>query len=517
MWAGSDFGDTNFLMVHGDLAPERGLELIRDLGWSHEEPLRHVVVHQLGPDPEYYLFDPEDLRRRLSGLHGAFPTLRDALDLDRIRPASVVDVSALAPVTPESIAAAAPHGALLASAGRIFAISDPGDAAAAAAAGVGPSPGGGGTRGAHGTRAGHGGIRSSAPAPAPSGGGPPGGEGPPGDDGSTAASVHRPLVAEFPLQVEVESVRSLLVSLGPESGEGLDVILAPGSDIQVIVVPKQGFTVEGDNEATLRVSGGDETLQVRFSLRALTVGPGEVRVLAFHGTESLGTLTLRPEIIAEAVDAVQHAQEAPLAPVSPRTPDLAIVILEFKESSEYIIGLTYALSNAPFLKFGPITLNLGPRGYFRDFFKEMEGLATKSQMDKDTLAARLAQKGSYLFEHVFPADLRKRLWEIRDSVQSVVIQSEEPWIPWELCKLSGDENGTIVDGPFLCERYEITRWLPGSQWDQLRLRNIALVAPEGSGLGGAAAEHDYLLSLADTDRKVTQVAATYTELLKGFA
>src|SRR5579859_2454663 len=116
MWAGSDFGDTNFLMVHGDLAPERGLELIRDLGWSHEEPLRHVVVHQLGPDPEYYLFDPEDLRRRLSGLHGAFPTLRDALDLDRIRPASVVDVSALAPVTPESIAAAAPHGALLASA-----------------------------------------------------------------------------------------------------------------------------------------------------------------------------------------------------------------------------------------------------------------------------------------------------------------------------------------------------------------------------------------------------------------
>ena len=88
-----------------------------------------------------------------------------------------------------------------------------------------------------------------------------------------------------------------------------------------------------------------------------------------------------------------------------------------------------------------------------------------------------------LFNTLFPYEVRSKLWSLKDQITSVLIQSEEPWIPWELCKLSGMEKGRVVAGPFFCEAFAITRWLPGIGFKpKLTLKNIATVVPSGSQL-----------------------------------
>ena len=63
------------------------------------------------------------------------------------------------------------------------------------------------------------------------------------------------------------------------------------------------------------------------------------------------------------------------------------------------------------------------------------------------------------------------------------IQSEEPWIPWELCKLVGDDGGMVEEGPFFCEAFELTRWVPGlPQVPQLVLRTFARGSDRLGGL-----------------------------------
>jgi hypothetical protein len=130
----------------------------------------------------------------------------------------------------------------------------------------------------------------------------------------------------------------------------------------------------------------------------------------------------------------------------------------------------------------------------------------------------LAAKGTSLFTSLLPADLQLLLWSLRNRIQSVQVQSEEPWIPWELCKLCGQEHGRVIEGPFLCEGFAMTRWLPGiGLKPRLKLSNLALVVPTDSGLAFAASERDYLLSLANGGRQVRPIPATFLDVRAALA
>jgi hypothetical protein len=123
-----------------------------------------------------------------------------------------------------------------------------------------------------------------------------------------------------------------------------------------------------------------------------------------------------------------------------------------------------------------------------------------------------------LFEKLVPADLQVILWQLRDRIRVVQVQSEEPWIPWELCKLQGRKGRRIVEGPFLCEAFAMTRWLPGvGLKPALALQNMALVLPRDSGLPLADGEGKYVLSLAGGKRKVKRIPATFLELRAALA
>jgi hypothetical protein len=104
-------------------------------------------------------------------------------------------------------------------------------------------------------------------------------------------------------------------------------------------------------------------------------------------------------------------------------------------------------------------------------------------------------------------------YALKDQITSVLVQSEEPWIPWELCRLCGEENGRVVAGPFFCEAFAITRWIPGLAFKpKLTLQNMAVVVPSDSGLPCAFSEREYVLSLAQSGRRVTRIPATFLDV-----
>ncbi len=85
-------------------------------------------------------------------------------------------------------------------------------------------------------------------------------------------------------------------------------------------------------------------------------------------------------------------------------------------------------------------------------------------------------------------------------------------MPWELCRLTTTQNGNTVEGPFFCEAFALTRWLPGTGIKPtLRLSNLAVVVPSFSALPYAQPEMQYLLGLATPQRKVQRIPARYLD------
>lgn len=80
--------------------------------------------------------------------------------------------------------------------------------------------------------------------------------------------------------------------------------------------------------------------------------------------------------------------------------------------------------------------------------------------------------------------------------------------------MTGKEQGKIVEGGFLAEQYEVTRWLMGiPQQVQLSLNNVAVVAQTDGNLPSVAAEKAYLHSLAQPDRVVTEIPTTFADVV----
>lgn len=348
------------------------------------------------------------------------------------------------------------------------------------------------------------------------------------------APAKRSLTAEFPETVAVNHRATLLVTLlavfQEAAGPSITVEVPPGSAIDILIQTQRGFVIEGSDSQRLDVKEDEQELEVLFTLRPVLVGRGEIRVLAFYQGQRLGKITLEPTIVAgeaeQPVSAERPKLAASLAQVHTSAPDLSLLIFQRQENGRVVLDLRLnawePALGLNFKRFGPITLEMDAGQHFDQFFTDIEDLPLETPQERTETVERLKGLGAHLFETLFPVDLQQELWRLRDRIKSVQVQSEEPWIPWELCRLSGDENGHRIEGPFLCEAYEITRWVQDLPLQpELRLSNMAVIVPGDSGLDFAAEERAYLLSLAQPPRskveKVQEIPPTFLELREALA
>jgi hypothetical protein len=337
------------------------------------------------------------------------------------------------------------------------------------------------------------------------------------------------LETRFPRQVAVESTTSLVVDVtrNPDDGPEVSTLLTSvptGTEVGVVVQAKTGFEIVGPSEGKLVVS--DDSLPLRFQLNATAPGTGVVRVLFFVEATALGAVTLEPVIVEAGADAdvpaVASSEVVSALSVGAGRPDLELLVLE--ESSDgrprYSIRLTAAdeALGIHLREFGPIELHTDARHFFAEMFSDIEALSLSTSDDRTQAQRLLETKGTYLFSTLFPEPLQSVLWEIRDRITRIRIDSEEPHIPWELIRLSGPgADGSIVEGKFLCE-YEVTRWIPGlGLHSDLTMKDFGVVIPPDSGLASAQEEKTFLTGLATPDRVITDVAAAVPAVLDALA
>lgn len=333
--------------------------------------------------------------------------------------------------------------------------------------------------------------------------------------------LSRSVKTDFPEVVTEGQTVSLSVTLVEKTRGKAAVQLAvsPGTKIEVVVLPQRCFALEGEGEGHLVVTDEPETSAIRFVVKATSTGRGKIRILCFQDAQPLGVITLTPEVVAQVSNLEQAyaASVEPLRAPPSTSPDLSLLIFEQEEQDHHTINFRLSASD-PELKlnlkpFGSTRLQ-NPLSYFQEFFKDIESLRLGTDEETAIATRRLELKGADLFKSLLPRDLQTLLWSLRDRVTSVHVQSDEPWIPWELLRLQGEEDGRAVEGQFFCEAFDMTRWFPGVPLRPvLGLGQMAVVVPTDSGLPMAKDELAYLLSLDGEQRTVTEVTASYLKLL----
>jgi CHAT domain/Ternary complex associated domain 7 len=367
--------------------------------------------------------------------------------------------------------------------------------------------------------------------------------GEPGQQGGSGAvppelGTQRTLVADLPQQIRLAKTADLQVSITDDPGAaGVSLNDLPaGTSVDIIVSARRGFVVVGVSKRRLKVVENGETLPVLFQVKATELGDGELRVTAYHKGLALGVLILQPTVVdgneGNNDDALEKAPPPVRAQRLHAPPDAAEPDCKLSIEEGYKDGkrcLDFRLTVRPrggrpgydLKRFGPVFLEKDPGEHFQELYSEIEDFPVATSAEREETLIQLANVGTNLFERLFPNELQQRLWDSwnvddpADRITSIFIQSHEPWIPWELCKLIGRQNGKIVEGPFLCEAFELTRWFPSLGYrTSLSLDNVAVVVPQDSKLPFAATELSYLLSLKSAqERKVTQVPAQFATVI----
>lgn len=197
---------------------------------------------------------------------------------------------------------------------------------------------------------------------------------------------------------------------------------------------------------------------------------------------------------------------APRAGPGPRAPDLEISIRLAGGYLEFEVHAADPAEGIHRIRFHSVPLAQAPEKPLNYLFDDIKDLRSNTGEDRLEAENTLVNKGLEIWD-IFPEELQEILWHRRRRPLTVWIQSDEPYIPWELAKLQGRRGDRIVSGPFLCEAFAVTRWLHGiPPKTHLPLSRMALVVPEDSKLPNAQDEAAAIRTLAERNgRQVSDI------------
>lgn len=154
-------------------------------------------------------------------------------------------------------------------------------------------------------------------------------------------------------------------------------------------------------------------------------------------------------------------------------PDLEMRIRTLPENGR--TRLSYTLHSpagaAPFFHreiAGP-TIQGNPKEYHAYLLQKLGNLAERLDVDRTQLLQteierKLISLGRQLWRDLFTPELRQAYRDLRSSVKTWLLVSDEPWIPWELTKpFDNSRPDDVLDDDFLALRFELTRWLAGDK------------------------------------------------------
>ena len=148
-------------------------------------------------------------------------------------------------------------------------------------------------------------------------------------------------------------------------------------------------------------------------------------------------------------------------------------------------------------RMGSVTLQTDPRTFMENKLQRLSQMAraSRAKLNETQIAANqetLREIGWDLYEQLFTDKLKQAyrdLYQLRQSQEnlSLLIVSDEPWIPWEMVL----PHESLPNEDFLCAQFRLTRWLEGRGLpEDFSLHQAQVVTPK-SNLASVKAEQDY--------------------------
>ena len=280
-----------------------------------------------------------------------------------------------------------------------------------------------------------------------------------------------------PTTVEVQLAREdLPAAYHPAAGAG-HAAVAADVPLLIQVVPRVNFALVQPVEnyqVTLAPPAAGAPQALYFTLRATHVGEGEVWVKVLQNQVPLVTLCLQPRVAEHLASPAGRVQVgASAAEVAPVPAVHQLVITERRNGSQLTYHFELQLPGLQVLKWAETPPFTGDRQqYVEHIYEEIEQRWLSSATDQENFAAELRAIGGALFDQLIPAGLQPLLWQHRDAITSILVLSEEPFIPWELVHLHAPGKGISGDKLCFLGQRGLVRWLHEAGWptQQLRLR-----------------------------------------------
>lgn len=221
---------------------------------------------------------------------------------------------------------------------------------------------------------------------------------------------------------------------------------------------------------------------------------------------------------------------APLEPLPGDPPQPADVELRvLKEPHNNTLHFTLHSEDASLgynrQEMGTVQLADDPRQFLASIFRRLSEFAAQATAHGDDTFLQDVQDeivtiGEDLFEQLFPEALQTEYWQLQKRreegrINSLLIVSDEPWIPWELIKpfFYNAETGDVYRDDFLASAFRMSRWLADRGLGaHLQIRAAELVAP-ALDLPYVQRECDYFESLTEQGLELGEILRTRRDFL----
>lgn len=302
---------------------------------------------------------------------------------------------------------------------------------------------------------------------------------PPAPEKTSAPPCH--FQASMPQEVQVKTDATVEVVLSREviaaaasraAADGTGRV-PEGSKLVVDLVPKRNFVAKHESRSEVVAPEADAPVELYFDVTATDVGEGEVWVVFRQGVQPLVTLKLHTEVVASAPSTrARKSADAPVdvsAPMAASAPNM-LVIHERQNGAER--RLTFELFSQQLdstSQFESKAITGDRAAYVNAMYKSIEDAYATSKAEKKNFDQALRAYGATLWDELVPEKLQALLWAHRQTLDSILAFSEEPFIPWEIVHLKEPGKPLGEEVRFLGQM-GLVRWLHGCGYPPSTLR-----------------------------------------------
>jgi hypothetical protein len=289
-----------------------------------------------------------------------------------------------------------------------------------------------------------------------------------------AAKVNCHFQAEMDGEVELSKTATVEVTIAREeiataaraAAAGKSDQVDPNRKLIVQLLAKGHFDPVGETRLELDVPPPGQPQSCYFDVDPTNEGDGEIWIVIRQGQVPLVNLILRPKIVGWKPKKPPRINAPAITPEAPilAEPLHQLRIFERRRGTEVSYEFIFdspALNLNSIYDSPPIP---GDRNaYVNQLYKEIENRWISNGEDAAAFNEDLRGFGADLWDQIIPPGLQTELWANRDKIRSIMVFSEEPFIPWELVHMKEPGKRLGAEPLFLAQK-GLVRWLHNFGW-----------------------------------------------------